>query len=103
MDYFVVKFIYQYIIFSYSYDLTNTLQHNQTEIRQTEVQSNALNQDPSTVKLMGARTKPCSKFLWNEFLLKPIIKKISSQWVVNLIHGYLAQSNILFCFFIVIF
>ena len=78
-------------IFSYTYDLTNTLQfNNQTDLKQQIVAGESIG---DTVH--GFRNKPCSKFLWNEYLLKPI-QKLNYQWLVYLVHGYLSQSNILF-------
>lgn len=43
-------------------------------------------------KMYGVRSKPCSKFFWNEFLLRDVSKKLSYPWIINLIHGaYLKQ------------
>ena len=75
-------FIY---IHSYTYDLTNTLQHNLADIEDTNEKSS---------KYFGFRNKPCTKFQWNEFFLKKISKKLSYQWMTYLIHGYLAQSSL---------
>ncbi|CAF0829465.1 unnamed protein product [Brachionus calyciflorus] len=83
----------QNFYYSFTYDLTNTLQHNFAFIKQTE-NTSSTNPTSNSVKLIGGKNKPCSKFLWNEFLLQPILKKISYQWVVYLIHGYLSQSSI---------
>ena len=71
--------------------MTNTLQFNLTE-----VMKNDNTNDQASAKFYGIKTKPCKKILWNEFLLNPIAKKVSHFWIVNLIHGYLSQSNILF-------
>lgn len=78
----------QNFYFSYTYDLTHTMQHNFTNIRDGQKNLEAS-------KILGVKNSPSSKFMWNEFLLKPVIKKISYPWIVYLIHGYLAQSNIL--------
>ena len=76
--------------YSYTYDLTNTLQYNQAEIKQDYLNSNG----SDNIKNIGVRNKPCKKFCWNEYLLRPIMKKISYRWVVYLIHGYLSQSSL---------
>jgi hypothetical protein len=79
----------QNFYYSYSYDLTNTLQYNLSEVKQNENTN-----ETAAVKVIGVKPKPCSKFIWNEFLLKPISKKINHQWLVNLVHGYLNQSSV---------
>ena len=38
-------------------------------------------------KIYGVKSKACSKFCWNDFLLKDVIKKISHPWIINLVHG----------------
>lgn len=70
--------------------MTNTLQQNLTEIKK---QPNENGENSS--KIYGCRSRPCTKYLWNEYFLKPISKKLSYHWIIHLIHGYLAQSNIL--------
>jgi hypothetical protein len=32
--------------------------------------------------------------MWNEFFLKPVLKRLNYQWVVRLVHGFLAQSSL---------
>lgn len=76
----------QNFYYSYTYDLTNTLQQNLTSIKRTN--------DSSDEKTYGVYNKPCSKFLWNEFLLKQFSEKISYCWKLNLVHGYLSQSSL---------
>ena len=90
--------------FSYSYDVTNTLQQNA--------------QDPSVLSY-GHRSvpfddlfkrrelrppaelsyvpEPVSRFMWNEFLLKPVYEQdeaISQEWILPVIHGFVDQANI---------
>lgn len=102
-DWFNVVYIFRYLkmfqtidlrqnfYFSYSYDLTNTLQYNLTEVRQNENTN-----ESAACKLIACKVKPSYKYVWNEFLLRPVSKKISHPWIVHLTHGYLSQSNILF-------
>ena len=91
--------------FSYSYDVTNTLQQNA--------------QDPSLLShghhsvsfrdlftRRGLRppaelsyvSKPVSRFVWNEFLLKPVYEQsdcvVSQEWILPIIHGFVDQANI---------
>jgi phosphatidylinositol 3,5-bisphosphate 5-phosphatase len=82
----------QNFYFSYSYDLTNTLQQNLV------FNINLLNkvkreEEEKEREKVGFRQRPCTKFLWNEFLMKPI-EKITYRWKINLIHGYLSQSSL---------
>ncbi|KAL2267727.1 hypothetical protein VTJ83DRAFT_5004 [Remersonia thermophila] len=72
--------------YSYSYDLTRTLQHNITRER--------------TALLHG---RPCSAeddlnsmFVWNNHLLQPVIKAINApfDWCRPIIHGYLDQAAV---------
>lgn len=86
----------QNFYYSYTYDLTHTMQHNFTSINYIQK-----NSDP--FKILGVKNNPSNKFIWNEFLLEPIIDKISYPWIIYLIHGYLSQSNILFKLFKKIF
>jgi len=59
--------------FSYTYDLTRTLQYNMCNHTSRQVQS---------------------LFIWNSFLLNHLKAKIScSLWLVNIIHGYFESSN----------
>ena len=32
--------------------------------------------------------------MWNEFFLKPMSKRLNYQWIVHLVHGFLAQSSL---------
>jgi len=71
------------IIFpSYTYDLTNTLQYNMMELKQIS-STNSENFE----RIYGVKSKPCSKYFWNEFLLRDVGKKLSYPWIINLIHG----------------
>ena len=61
---------------SYTYDLSQPLQ-------------------PQMRTIPGS-LKPASKYVWNQQLLKGFTKnKISSKWVISIIHGFICQKSIL--------
>ncbi|KHJ34858.1 hypothetical protein EV44_g1285 [Erysiphe necator] len=70
--------------FSYSYDITRTLQHNIITERTSIAQGNPFphNQDYN------------SMFVWNYNLLKPCLDKFKCtySWCLPVIHGYIDQS-----------
>lgn len=76
-------------VYSYSYDLTNTFQHNMIDIKQANLHENV-------DKIYGVKSRACAKFCWNEFLLKDVIKKISHPWIINLVHGIKGFHRIIF-------
>ena len=69
-------------IFSYTYDLTHTLQFNFTS-------QNQVNPDEVTQEHMcfGTRYEPTWKFVWNEYLLQPLKSQVHSRWLLWIIHG----------------
>lgn len=78
----------QNFYYSYSYDLTHTLQYNLTKVHvDTDLNLN------EGEKYIGIANKPCEKFLWNDFLLQNIRNRVNSHWILNLVHGYLGQSS----------
>lgn len=62
--------------FSYSYDISNSLQTN----------------------LQNASNAPVynDRFIWNFFLIEPALKLIASEWVNPIIHGFVDQSSKMF-------
>ncbi len=66
--------------------MTNTFQQNLTEVKKMN--------EAVDDKIYGLINKPCAKFLWNEFLMKPVTPKLSYPWRINLIHGFLGQSSL---------
>jgi len=83
--------------FSYSYDLTHTLQHN-------------LSNPNFLQKSCGEKVELCnvpglssgqfsyisqfqSKFVWNEYLMKGM-ENIDPEWVLPIVHGFVDQSNV---------
>jgi hypothetical protein len=87
--------------FSYSYDLTRTLQYNlavpkfvgeNVEIDKEEPLDWGGCKEDRTFAFRSISRK-C--FVWNEFLLKPMQKKVlHKDWMLELIHGFVNQSSI---------
>lgn len=74
--------------FSYSYDITHTLQHNLVRARQGAQGS-----------LRGSKMEDQNAmFVWNHYLLEPVIKapKTIYDWCVPIIHGYVDQASTLY-------
>lgn len=67
--------------FSYTYDLTHTLQYNLTQRNQPE--SEEMNED----LCWGTRYQPTWKFVWNEYLQAPLRSQVHSRWLIFLMHG----------------
>ena len=86
--------------FSYSYDLSHTLQYNLTppkEIRTTfdgNVQAGEMTEKTADGCVLGVKAHPNYKFVWNSFLLKPVESVFHSDWIIYVIHGFMGQSNI---------
>ncbi|XP_054003734.1 polyphosphoinositide phosphatase isoform X2 [Hylaeus anthracinus] len=110
--------------FSYSYDLTHTLQNNMTPPK--HIKSNVPNtfgnvssrtgnddtedagdffnmwafrknhQNNSTEKYIdyGVRSNPNRRFVWNSHLLKPAEKDLHRDWILYVTHGFIGQSNV---------
>ncbi|XP_031847551.1 polyphosphoinositide phosphatase FIG4 isoform X2 [Nomia melanderi] len=110
--------------FSYSYDLTHTLQYNMSTPK--HIKSNMPNisdkisnqsdnddvedagdffnmwavrknyQNNSTEKYIdyGIRNNPHRRFVWNSHLLKPVEKDLHRDWILYIIHGFIGQSNV---------
>ncbi|PWN36032.1 uncharacterized protein FA14DRAFT_160937 [Meira miltonrushii] len=84
--------------FSYTYDLTKTLQDNLTNIDiRTENDSRPLNSQPHTA--WGYN----EKFVWNHHLLMPAFadsvhsldnKSAASEWVLPLVYGFVDQAKL---------
>lgn len=104
--------------FSYSYDISHSLQYNLSPIRGSrffeEAQRNSFNlnknEDLSTAKenksnnhesnkdrqsqqsTILVKTKPCYRFVWNSHLID--FECLHDDWKVYLIHGFVAQANL---------
>lgn len=92
--------------FSYSYDLTRTLQHNLSaprfigkadiEIDEPLPDWNEYgNRGNSKERIEYAfRSVPRKRFFWNAFLLKPMAPVLNRDWLLGVIHGFVSQSNV---------
>ena len=71
--------------FSYSYDITRTLQHNILRERQAMQQGNA----DSSLKQRN------SMFVWNHHLLDPASKALRNtyDWCLPIVHGFVDQAS----------
>lgn len=97
--------------FSYSYDLTHTLQHNLTDPKQfipntqeftdfkfpednSNLLTSSLIQPNSEQSDYGIRSKPHRKFVWNTHLLARAESELHPDWLLYITHGFIGQSNI---------
>lgn len=107
--------------FSYSYDLTHTLQNNMAPpkcIRNelTIKKYSALNKDSDDSENFfnmwksrkewqkngygektlnyGTRSNPHRRFVWNSHLLASVEKELHPDWILYVIHGFIGQSNV---------
>ncbi|XP_014670628.1 PREDICTED: polyphosphoinositide phosphatase-like isoform X2 [Priapulus caudatus] len=105
--------------FSYSYDLTHSLQYNCTPPRDTDrlaPQASSLPADAihlaqgeleeatnfiegndkaeATDLVYGVKNSPSYKYVWNSFLLEEFEHKVHYDWVLHLIHGFVGQSMV---------
>lgn len=71
--------------YSYSYDITRTLQHNISRERST-LQKGLLPSSDDDLNTM---------FIWNSYLLEPAVKGLEAayDWCRPIIHGYVDQSG----------
>ncbi|CAG9859794.1 unnamed protein product [Phyllotreta striolata] len=104
--------------YSYSYNLTRTLQYNLTSPKRfdtsnndseeedididleftdlsSSIISNSSNSENVGIQNYGIRTQPHKKFLWNLHLLSDTVKtELHPDWILHIIHGFIGQSNI---------
>ncbi|XP_015787789.1 polyphosphoinositide phosphatase-like [Tetranychus urticae] len=88
--------------FSYSYDLTHTLQHNLLPLNynhhfvqradQTIWQGKLELEKGPSLNIEAIRTQPNWKFVWNEYLLSRVI--LHPDWLLYVIHGFVSQTDI---------
>ena len=92
--------------FSYGYDLTSTLQYNLAPVKFSE------SQIPD--KILGYRQAPRDKYMWNAYLIKPLMDAGSESssggndvgtrkmkfnasnhdWILCIIHGFISQIKL---------
>lgn len=89
--------------FSYSYDLTRTLQYNLSEPKFVGENVDVSQEEPldwtsecaGGDRMYAYRSTSRKKFVWNEFLLKPMQKKVlHKDWMLEIVHGFINQSSI---------
>ncbi|VDK47066.1 unnamed protein product [Anisakis simplex] len=72
--------------FSYTYDLSRTLQENVTQ--KCGWRGGVQNESTTTFSAD-------QKFVWNRFLLEPLRSRfVSEQWMLEIVHGYVGQQII---------
>uniref|UniRef100_A0A3Q2XZ10 FIG4 phosphoinositide 5-phosphatase n=1 Tax=Hippocampus comes TaxID=109280 RepID=A0A3Q2XZ10_HIPCM len=102
--------------FSYSYDLSHSLQHNLTLLQRpyelwssassnAEDEANKRNKQESfdifedeglpTQVVYGVRAEPYYKYVWNGNLLERVKDIIHPDWLLYIIHGFCGQSKLL--------
>ena len=84
--------------FSYSYDLTNTLQHNLADpkflVKPTgeKVSLDEVRQEGHHGH-MSYVSQFQSKFVWNEYLMAGM-ENTNPEWLLPIVHGFVDQSNV---------
>ncbi|ERE82364.1 polyphosphoinositide phosphatase-like protein [Cricetulus griseus] len=98
--------------FSYSYDLSHSLQYNLTVLRmplemlksetsKTRQESFDIFEDEGLITqggsgVFGISSEPYMKYVWNGELLDIIKTTVHRDWLLYIIHGFCGQSSILF-------
>lgn len=85
--------------FSYSYDVTHTLQYNMAPFKESKVDGDEghvcwekkVNFKESDEKYVR-RTRPNVRFVWNEYLMRGV--DLHPEWQIHLVHGFISQANI---------
>ncbi|XP_063704521.1 polyphosphoinositide phosphatase [Culicoides brevitarsis] len=89
--------------FSYSYNLSRTLQYNMAPPRFIEPDGlSRQNVDGIVWESMEAKSRmdfsvrgtSRKRFIWNEFLMQPVKGKIHPDWLLEITHGFVSQSHI---------
>ncbi|XP_057208347.1 polyphosphoinositide phosphatase-like isoform X2 [Triplophysa rosa] len=96
--------------FSYSYDLSHSLQYNLTVLQTSREPSDTEELNTSrcqesfdifeeeglpTQVVHGVRNEPYSKYVWNVRLLEKVKDIVHPDWLLYIIHGFCGQSSIL--------
>ncbi|KAF6020215.1 FIG4 [Bugula neritina] len=76
--------------FSYTYDLTHTLQYNQIQMEETSLPNFSAEQG----KIEG-RQQPLEQFVWNDYLIQPMKSQVHNDWILYFVHGFLSQLNMI--------
>ena len=79
--------------FSYTYELTQTLQYNM-RVSSAMAPGETLGLADTSAGANHFKARPESKFVWNSYLLQPLIACVGeSDWVLRVIHGYVGQRG----------
>ncbi|KAJ1208829.1 hypothetical protein NDU88_004212 [Pleurodeles waltl] len=97
--------------FSYSYDLTHSLQYNLSILRmpidllkkestpQSRQESFDIFEDEGLIQggsgVFGIRSEPYMKYVWNGELLEIVKDTVHYDWLLYIIHGFCGQSKLL--------
>ncbi|KAK9499830.1 hypothetical protein O3M35_002791 [Rhynocoris fuscipes] len=95
--------------FSYSYDITHSLQVNialpkdlnklyekkKSEGAKIETQSDEKKNDRPILKEVEVLSRPNERFVWNSYLLSEVdAGRLSQDWILYMVHGFVSQANI---------
>ncbi|XP_014261982.1 polyphosphoinositide phosphatase isoform X2 [Cimex lectularius] len=81
--------------FSYSYDITHTLQVNMAIPRaiKDDLESHSRNESKRNEYFeYEIKGKPNRKFVWNNYLLSQVEGHLNSNWILPIMHGFVSQS-----------
>lgn len=78
--------------FTYSYDLTNTLQYNLSPHKTLIPGYKVTN--PDLISSYGVSNFVNRKFVWNNKLLEPMEQLLHPDWVLYVTHGFIGQSSV---------
>lgn len=81
--------------FSYTYDITNSLQTN--FLRNKAAAQSYMKQSPALETMISASEDCNERFVWNNLLLKPVSSQTEMatyDWFRPIIHGFIDQANI---------
>lgn len=102
--------------FSYSYDITHTLQHNLScpkriipnivdenyhplsQIDDNVLKTSLIPRERYVTKetpVFGIRNKPHRKFVWNTYLLSKVEKELHPDWLLYITQGFIDQTNVI--------
>lgn len=49
---------------------------------------------PDGERVFVTRSSHNKMFVWNDYLLKDVRNKIHPDWILNIMHGFISQSNV---------
>lgn len=78
--------------FSYSYDISHSLQYNLSPVKGTKFFQDRDRSRSERATPILVKTKPCFRFVWNSHLID--FEILHDDWKIYLIHGFVAQANI---------